>query len=235
MFVPSDAVQRAIEDLTIIRKAIDSSRSHSERTDRALLLSNRVHLLVISSALLVAFLLLITELTLDGIHTSTFLASSYDTNIRFAGLLNAALFLLIGSGLVYFIAYRAARRSDMSLENFIALNFEYLRNMSFLSDLFLKFSFFSAIIIAGKPEWVAPLLCVFIADYLVQGRFFVLPLMSSYALAVISFGIAALQISLKSISVGIPLALFCLACIFSLVHLKRNICSQGDDVQEDAS
>jgi len=58
---------------------------------------------------------------------------------------------------------------------YIVRNFIYIKNLSLISDLLMKFIALSLAILAGKPEWIAPLLAAFTGDYLLQNRFFTLP------------------------------------------------------------
>jgi len=71
-----------------------------------------------------------------------------------------------------FLSQISARRAGEPLEDYVARSLPYLRSMSFASDLFLKFSVLSMLILAGRPDWIAPFCLVGLADYIFQGRFF---------------------------------------------------------------
>jgi hypothetical protein len=72
---------------------------------------------------------------------------------------------------------------------------------------------------ARHPEWVAALLTLFIGDYLIQGRFFVLPLRAGLAVGVATFGLALLQMSVGSGSLVWPLLIFAGVCAASTLWL----------------
>jgi hypothetical protein len=99
------------------------------------------------------------------------------------------IFLATMSVGLYAILWVGARKDGEQLSEYVARNFRTLSAMSFLSDLAIKFSGLAISIMAQHPEWVAPLLLLFTADYLFQGRFFVLSLGSSLVLGTLAVGL----------------------------------------------
>lgn len=51
---------------------------------------------------------------------------------------------------------------------FVANNFHYLRNLSFVADLTKKFVVLSLLVMAGHPEGIGPVLVLFTADYTIS-------------------------------------------------------------------
>lgn len=91
--------------------------------------------------------------------------------------------LLIGLLIpLYFVIWRAAKHNNEDVISYTARNFKYLKNLSFFSDLLMKFFGIALIVLADKPEWIAPLLIAYIGDYLLQQRFFTLPFKASAVL-----------------------------------------------------
>jgi hypothetical protein len=138
------------------------------------------------------------------------------------GWLGLAQVALVGVALlmcVYFLAWRAARHSGQSFDDYLVRNFQYLRNLSFVSDLLVKFVPLSFVVLAGRPEWVAPLLSLYIADYLFQGRFFTLSTRVSLVLGGASLIAAAVQYFGHSTQLVWPLLHFSVISTASLIHL----------------
>jgi len=105
------------------------------------------------------------------------------------GAMAALLLLLVLCA--YFIVWRSARRADQPFHDYIARNFRYLRLLSFAGDLFVKFAVLSLVIWHGNPEWMIPLLVLFVGDYLIQGRFFQVPFPAALLLGLACFATAA--------------------------------------------
>ena len=152
------------------RRAIDAARP--DAAPRA----HDAQLFLQSVALTMAAALLLVETVTGGFYSQLLLASADSEDLR------AATILLIGSSLallvatLYFVVYRASRAAQEDFPRFVARNFAWLKNLSLLSDVLVKFAALALVIDLRHPEWVGPLLTLFVADFLFQGRFFMLPL-----------------------------------------------------------
>jgi hypothetical protein len=127
--------------------------------------------------------------------------------------------------------WRVARREGENLSSYVERNFAYLRVLSFGSDLFLKFIATAAVILAGRGDWVAPLLMIFTGDYLLQGRVFILPLRGALVFGLGCFVLGVVQLLWLEGSLVYPLSVFCAACLLSLLHSSRaaGVLPQEDD------
>ena len=134
-----------------------------------------------------------------------------------------AMMLLLLLSCLYFTVWRAARKEGEDFTGYAARNFRYLRNLSFLSDLLIKFVVLALLIMAPKPEWIGPMLLAFTADYLIQGRFFVLPPAISLPAALVCLGLAVYQFSLGSTVLILPLVVFIVCAIASLLTVIRSM------------
>ena len=124
--------------------------------------------------------------------------------------------------MLYFIIWCTARIEGESFESFAGRNFSYLSFLGFLSDLFVKFCAVSLVILAGRADWVAPLLMIFLSDYLIQGRFFVLPVRLGLLLALLLIMLGVLQCLLWYGTVLLPLGAFILLSVMTIIYLAGN-------------
>jgi hypothetical protein len=175
-----------------------------------------------------------TAAELSGRPSATWLlyASHYASyEFRLAIALLTAMLLLFGAGVLYFVLWRVARREGENLSSYVERNFAYLRVLSFGSDLFLKFIATAAVILAGRGDWVAPLLMIFTGDYLLQGRVFILPLRGALVFGLGCFVLGVVQLLWLEGSLVYPLSVFCAACLLSLLHSSRaaGVLPQEDD------
>jgi hypothetical protein len=127
---------------------------------------------------------------------------------------------------LYFIVWRSSRASEQEFSGYVAKNFRYLRSLSLVADLLVKFIVFSLVMLAPRPEWIAPLLVVFIADYLIQGRFFHFPVKVSLAMGLGCLLIAAFMYFYPMILLLWPLLLFVVIgglSGFMLIRARREV------------
>ncbi|MFH1434467.1 MAG: hypothetical protein ABIJ56_02005 [Pseudomonadota bacterium] len=234
MMKDNGTIQRAVSDLAMIRKAIERARG-DVKPEKAYWPAMRAKMMVQSISLVFALAILLAEL--GGGHALTHammvLSPIWDQAILGVATVGVILALLALS--FYFIVWRSARHSDQDMARFIADNFQYLRSLSLLADLLVKFIVFSLLILAPRPEWIAPLLMVFTADYMLQGRYFNLPIKASLALGVLCIaGAAAMYLTGTTLLVW-PLALFAAVNALSLAVLLRAWRSRTSDKGEQAS
>jgi len=200
------SIQQAVSDLAMIRRAIGRVEPDSPKAQTSALDAN-IMLQVLS--LVFVFFLAMVELIGDQAITRALMVSpTFGSQDIILGLADVGLALLLMVVCAYFVVWRSARHGDQDFADFVARNFRYLRSLSFIGDLVVKFAVFSLVVVAPRPEWVGPLLALFTGDYLIQGRFFSLPLGASLVCGVACVLCAAL-LFLQSVSALIwPLTLF---------------------------
>ena len=216
---PIQSVDHALRDLHDIKRAI-------ARAERAGDLPGSLSAVSIHQSAHFVALVLVVSLLLCEIftnhNTTNFLYFSFQSQTwRIAGIVIIASLLLILAISLHLSVWRAAQRSEESFENYVARNFLYLRSTSFVSDLFTKFCVVALVILARHPDWVSPLLVLFTGDYLLQGRFFILP--TSLAMLLGLFYMAAAPVLLFFVEgyMGIAYAAFLLPCILSLLFTQK--------------
>ena len=213
-----DSIQSAASDLAIIRRAIEKAAdrdpsipAHSTAMDAGFIAQGL--------CLVIGVALLVFELVSGHEMTEIMMLSARDQELGWLGLAQVALAGLTLLMCIYFLAWRAARHSGQSFNDYLVRNFQYLRNLSLVSDVLVKFVPLSLIVLAGRPEWVAPVLSLYIADYLVQGRFFTLSTRVSLVLGGASVIAAAGQYAGQSPQLVWPLLHFCVVGAASMLYL----------------
>jgi hypothetical protein len=106
------------------------------------------------------------------------------------------------------------------MQSYITRNFKYVKNLSLISDLLMKFITLSLLLLAGKAEWMAPVLMAFTGDYLLQGRFFTLPTQISAVLGIGCLASALTQFASSSHELLIPLGVFAFITSISMARLS---------------
>lgn len=208
----------SIAELRDMQRAIEASRDEKS-TSQTLLTTFGTNGVMLGGALVFALVCIIVELVTGHGTTQQFMESANNNELKTVGLIQVAMMIGVLCATLYFFVFRAAKRSNRDFNSYVARNFSYLKNLSFLSDLLVKFVVFSAIVIAGKPEWVAPCFMLFIGDYLIQGRFFTISLNLSLILGVISILGAAVMVWLGSTLLLWPLLTFAIATGLSFAQL----------------
>jgi len=225
-----DAIQNAVNDLAVIRRAIEKTENQDMGVPPNAVAVD-AGLLFQGVCLLIAAALIFYELISSGEMTSIMMISARDTEIGLLGLAQVALVTVTLLMCLYFIVWRASRHSGQDFQDYLVRNFQYLRNLSLVSDLLTKLIPLSLLVLAGHPEWVAPLLCLYVADYLVQGRFFSMSTRVSLLLGVAALAVAVSQYLLHSPNLLWPLILFACATVVSLLFLVRARLEQADALQ----
>lgn len=214
-------IQQAIADLATIRRAIETSGKENVGANTGIV--RKAQLLVQGGALAFAGFLLGFELLYQRDMSWMLVMSKLDKDLANEGIFEIGVTLPFLLAAVYFLAWRSAAHTDRSLPEFLQKNFTYLRNLNFLSDLFVKFVVLALALRSGHGEWMPPLLLLFTGDYLLQGRFFTLPLSLSLVLGPVCFAGAATMYVTSSVQLWIPLAVFCTlnAMSFGVVLIRK--------------
>lgn len=219
MSTSDDFVQRAINDLATIRKAVETTGGDSHTPqDRTTIGAN---LTLQITAFVLAIGMLIWELVSGHLNTMILNLSAHDRDLRVSNIVIIGALLLMLVGALYLVVFRASRATKKDFSKFIARNFSYLKNLSLLSDLLIKFAVLSLMIHVGQPRWVAPLLFAFIGDYLIQGRFFTITLRLSLVLGLLCFISGGIQAYLGLSLLSWPFAGFVVVCGVSIVENLR--------------
>lgn len=209
-------VQPSIQDLVLVQKLlanVENNKFSAPLGSRAVRIS-----LFFQFALFVFSILLmcdsnsITEVVIDAAH---------DTEMAMLGLGSVLVLLAMILICFYYLVWNASAENGQTLSDFIEVNFRYLKNLSLVSDLLLKFFIAGLFVLNGQGQ-VIPVLCVlFIADYLIQGRYFSLPLKSSLMTGIICVIAAAAAYLLKWNNFFIPLGIFAIVSLASIAYLFK--------------
>jgi len=211
-------IQRALLDVAAFRRALD--RNEGDQIDSKLVgVTLQANLMFHSIAFASSLALCLVELVTSGSMAQTLLAGAQSGELRQFGV-GIMGFVLAGLLVtLYFILWRAARVEGEDVGTYIARNFKYVKNLSLISDLLMKFMTVALLVLAGRAEWVGPALIAFTGDYLLQGRFFAFPTKLSLALGIACLALAAYQFTAGSASLLIPLAVFALVAGLSTARL----------------
>jgi len=198
-------VRKAIADIELIRRVLDQA---DHKTDTADLFG-----------FLAGF-----ELFSGDALTELLMLGGQSPELRLAGIGIIASILAGLVILLYFVIWRAAQHSGEEFNSYVVRNFRYARLLSYLSDLMMKFGAIALVMLAGHPEWIAPLLLAFTGDYLVQGRLFTLPTRMAVILGAFCIGVGFFQFIVGLEQLLVPLIVFSvIACVSTgrLIRLRR--------------
>jgi hypothetical protein len=217
------SVRKAIADVELIRRVLDQA---DHKTAKAGLfgVTLTANIVLQGLALTSAILLVAIELFSGGALTDLLMLGGQSPELRLVGIGVIASILAGLVILLYFVIWRAARHSGEEFNSYVVRNFRYARLLSYLSDLMMKFGAIALVLLAGHPEWIAPLLLAFTGDYLVQGRLFTLPTRMAVILGAICVGAGVLQFIVGLEQLLVPLIVFSvIACISTgrLIRLRR--------------
>jgi len=214
----NNTVQQAVRDLAMIKRAIERVEDQ-EQPAQAVLSAINAKLVVHAISLFFAVGFVVVELIFDHSLTRSMLVLSHFWEEGVIGIAQVGATLVVFVMCLYFIVWRSSRHSRQEFSQYVAKNFRYLRSLSLVADLLVKFIVFSLVMLAPRPEWIAPLLSIFVADYLIQGRFFHFPVKVSLGLGLLCIGVAALLYFYPSALLLWPLLLFAMTCTLSMIML----------------
>ncbi len=177
-------VQSTLCDIREMRRAIERVEKQGSGAMLSVSSLRLQRLILILMAGLVAGLTMF-ELVVQPSITDMVFVTHYSSILRYIGVITIFIFLAALAVVLYLMLWRAAQQQGESFDAYLSRHFAYLKSMSFVSDLFVKFAAVAVAILARRPDWVAPLLVICTGDYLVQGRFFVLPLRLGMVLGVV--------------------------------------------------
>lgn len=216
-----DSIQNAVSDLAIIRRAVERAGTSGSDSVPANRFAIDANLIFQGLCLIVALALIAFELLSGRSMSAIMMLSAQDREIGVLGLAQVGIALPAFVMCIYFVVWRASRHSDQPLSDYLVRNFQYLRNLGFVSDLAVKFIPLSLLVLGSHPEWVPPLLTLYVGDYLIQGRFFSLPVKAALSLGVVALIVAAAQYLTHSTELLWPLVAFVVATACSVSFLVR--------------
>lgn len=217
-------LNKALEDVLTLKRLIDESQTLQARSTKVGVITANASGITHMIALAGCASMIALELFSSPTVTEMVLITKQEPNLQIYGIGSLAYILFLLVGVLYFILWRAAGTAGVPFETYVRKNFSYLKNMNLLSDLFVKFCFASVLILAQKPEWFAPMLVLFTADYLIQGRFFHLSVKISYLLGIACLIFSFTEFYFQMSSVLWPLLIFAGLTSLSLtqLYLSRN-------------
>jgi len=229
----NDSILGAMGNLTVIRRAIEKAENRNTAIP-----NNKIAidagLIFQAICLLIGLAMLVYEFASGFEMTKIMMLSVNDTESGMFGLAQVALTMLTLVICLYFLAWRAAHHSGQSLDDYLVRNFQYLNNLSIVSDLLVKFVPLSLLVLVGHAEFIPPLLSLYIADYLIQGRFFNLPTRPALLLGLVSVVVVFIQYQTKTVQLAWPLLHFSVVTaisVFYLYNAKRKaivVTSEGE-------
>lgn len=211
-------VQKALADVALIRRALDQT-GQDQMDSRLVGVTLEANLLLQAMAFVSVLALCLLEIFSDSTITYTLMTGGQVDEFRQFGI-GMMGFILVGLLItLYFVLWRAALHNGENIGAYITRNFRYVRNLSLISDLLMKFVTLALLLLANKPEWVAPLLLAFTGDYLLQGRFFTFPTKVSVMLGIACLVAALVQFLSNSPALLYPFAVFTLIAGISTARL----------------
>jgi len=218
MNTPDLELKKAIEDIALIKRAMSESKSRKPTESWSEITSN-TNILILLSSFVIAGILLGFELIQNRIFTADILFSKGDPGFQSLIIFQTGLILatlLLG---LYFVVFKASKSSLQAFSEYMVHNFRYLSHFTLLTDLLIKFSMFSLLILANKPEWIFPLFFLFIGDYCFQGRLFIFPIRTSIIIGLLNFGLGFTLFTMHSWSLIWPLVGFLITSGYSLIYI----------------
>lgn len=211
-------VQKALADIALIRRTLDQSEQ-DQLDSRLVGITLEANLVLQVMAFVSALLLILLEILSGNAMTHTLMVGGQLDEFRRFGI-GMMAFILVGLLVaLYFVLWRAALHSGENISAYITRNFRYVKNLSLISDLLMKFITLALLLLANRPEWVAPVLLAFTGDYLLQGRFFTFPTRISVGLGLACVAGGLAQFFSQSPSLLTPLAAFALVAGLSTARL----------------
>ena len=214
-----DSIQEAVNDLATIRRAIERTGQRGSDSIPVNRFAIDANLIFQGLCLVVTLALIAFELVSNRSMSTIMMLSAQDRELGILGLAQVGIALPAFTMCIYFVVWRASRHSDQSFSDYLVRNFQYLRNLSFVSDLLVKFIPLSLLVLGSHPEWIPPVLTLYVGDYLIQGRFFNLPVKAALSCGVLCLVAAAIQYLAHSNELLWPLAIFAATTAFSVSFL----------------
>jgi hypothetical protein len=211
-------IQKALTDIALIRRTLN--QTDQEQMDTKLVgVTLDANIILQALAFVTALTLFMVEIVSNNTIMQTLMAAGKVDDLRHFGI-GLMGFTLAGLFItLYFVLWRASLHNGESMQSYISRNFKYVKNLSLISDVLMKFITISLLLLAGKAEWIAPVLMAFTGDYLLQGRLFTIPTKTSAVLGAVCLATAFVQFINDSHSLTLPLGVFTLIAGISMARL----------------
>lgn len=223
-------IEKALHDISFIKDIINDTNNDNDMKFNGITLKANIFIQFI--ALLAVLCFLGMELFSNYSMSHTLLLTNTLPELKIVGI-SLIGFTLVGLlGALYFILWRAAQYNNEPVNQYIVRHFKYLSKMAFFSDLLVKFITLSLVMLAQKSQWVAPLLLLFTADYLLQSRFFIISTKCAMVLGSL-FVVGSLVMFFHDIfSLVYPLTAFGIATGISLWRLMKRKLSLHNKISQ---
>jgi hypothetical protein len=213
--------QQALSDLKVMRQAVLQS------TNKLPLSADSIdtHLMMNIVALCITIALGCWDLmgmgSLMGKMTDELLSLAKFPEARppIMGYVGAELVALVLAAQAY-ISFKS-KHKELVIDDGSERSFVYFKNISALSDIFVKYCVTAVLVLAGKPELVAPIFVLFVGDLALQGRLLVMPSRMAGVYGAASFVVALAVYGLGISSMMWPIAVAAGACVLSLITILR--------------
>ena len=135
---PNFDIQKALADIAVIRRALNQT-DQDQMDSRLVGVTLDANLLLQAVAFVSALALSLLEIVSGNAITQTLMTGGQlDEFRRFGiGMMGFILFGLLAT--LYFILWRAALHNGEDMGSYITRNFKYVKNLSLISDLLMKF------------------------------------------------------------------------------------------------
>lgn len=200
----NEKIDIAIADISFLRNIVDRVEKFQSNNSPAI----KLDLIIQGFVSFFAIGLLLSELLTGHSNTRLMIASINNSEIQSYGIQNIIWSMLYLTFLAYIAIYIQAKKEGEPYAEYLLNNFRYLRNVTFVSDCIIKIVAIACAIFANQPQWVAPLLFIFTADYLFQARLFRIPIRPANYLGIFCLIAAAVQFYLGSPMIIYPTLAF---------------------------
>lgn len=208
------SLEQAINDLSTIKRAIEVS-AHKDGVPKdvsALSVGRVTHVFGAT----IGGIILVYELFAETSLTQIMMLAKNDTQIGITGVSLVATVLPVLIMCLYFIIWRESQSEGDTFQLYVNRNFRYLKNLGFVSDVVCKFIPLSLLAIVGGVQWIAPLLILYLADFLIGGKYFIMPVRTGLIAGVVCVLASVSQWLLGETSLVLPLIVFTLLSLISI-------------------
>ncbi len=212
-----EETQRALSDLEILKKII----LNKEKQNQISIASSSTHKILHFIALFFASIFILMDLPSIDLLTTDVIKSASDPILQRMGVINIGIVLLLFIVGAYYVLYKQALKNQHDFSKYVSRYFIYFKNLSFCTDVLVKYAFFSVLVFTGKPEWIAPALLLFLGDWVANGRFFIFKVQMSIAIAIACIALAAILFIMSIYWLWIPLAVFIAVAVLSLYEIIK--------------
>ena len=208
--------QQALSDIQVLKQAILQSKNKLALTVDSVDTHLVLNLAAFAIAASVGVGVIVWPEINDDVHM---LATTPEVRIPALSLIGGGLLGLLA--VAYGYIFLRARKEKIAFTDFSDKYFAYFKNLSALSDVFVKFCATALLVLAGKPEWISPLFMLFIGDLVFQGRLLILSAKTSIGLGLASFVAAIAAFTLGTSTLLAPACIAVFVSTWSLLNILK--------------